>query len=56
MRKAILSGLVIVALSLGCTVADAGVLRFGYKAVRHSAPKAMKVVKTTAKVTYKVVY
>lgn len=55
MRKAILCGLAFVIMSLGCTVADAGVVRVGYKVTRAVVKHAPKVVKTTAKVAYKVV-
>jgi Na+-driven multidrug efflux pump len=52
MRKVIVSALAFVFLSLGCTVANAGVIRCSYKVGK----KTVKVVKKAAKVTYKVVY
>lgn len=56
MRKAILCGLVVAALSLGCTVADAGVLRVGYKVTKGTVKTCAKVVKKSVKVAYKVAY
>jgi hypothetical protein len=56
MRKVILCGLAFVMLSLGCTVANAGVIRFTVKGTKSGVTRSVKVTKKAVKVAYKVAY
>jgi len=56
MHKHIIAGLAFVLLSLGCTVAEAGVVRHGYKGSKKVVKVSARVVKVASKVVYKVAY